>query len=620
MDATKVFRYDIAFLRAIAILSVVLYHLGIPYAKEGFVGVDIFFVLSGYLMTKIILGDIKLNRFRLLKFYKRRAIRILPALLLLIVFFYIILYLVLGIKLYDFSRFALSSTLFVSNVYYELSSGYFQPASQLNFLLHTWSLSIEAQFYIVYPIFLLLYQKLVPQASRYAIYFLYTLFAISLCCMFYSGERSQSFAFYMFHTRAWELLAGSLVFFHEKPCRRLLSLPIRRGIALLCIAVLLVSITGLFGLRYSGWPSGFTLIPVVATCSLLIVNSNLKVFQLPAVKFVADISYSWYLWHWPLIVLGTYFSLNGHWWFILLIFVLSFICGVFSFRYIETSKFLLNPIAALSTATLVVIISFLGTQIPLHKLFINPQEANLIAFHYRYPRECAAAQYGFGKTHLLSRHGFDDFDTAHLFRFSDRNPNYLLLGDCHAGMFAHTLRKLALTNQINLLQATGDDVFPAPKVKPIYRGPTELMHYIYEQYLPQQHHRIDKVILSANYASYSKKELTTYLKAVEAYFSKLNIPVLYIGQTEGYRIEYPVIETLQLKFNIQPTNYLQSYRGRANDFIKQSRISDNYIDVYKSPLVQSTDGVQSYMYDADHFAIYGTEQYIDVFQEKIFSK
>src|SRR5690606_24213618 len=106
------FRYDIAFLRAVAILSVVLYHLGIPYIEDGYIGVDIFFVLSGSLMFKIILVRLNQGTFRLVDFYRRRLIRILPALLILIIFFYILLYFVLGIKLYDFSRFALSSSIF----------------------------------------------------------------------------------------------------------------------------------------------------------------------------------------------------------------------------------------------------------------------------------------------------------------------------------------------------------------------------------------------------------------------------------------------------------------------------------------------------------------------------
>lgn len=614
------FRYDIAFLRAIAIVSVVFYHLGLPYFKDGYIGVDIFFVLSGYLMTKIILQRMAQGTFRLIDFYRRRLIRILPALLVLIIFFFILLYFVLGVKLYDFSRFALSSSIFVSNIYYYLSSGYFQPASQLNFLLHTWSLSIELQFYVLYPLLLMGLRQLTNNHERYAAYFLYGLGLLSLCCMFYYAQRDQPFTFYMFHTRAWELLAGGIVFLHEKSCRRLFSQRVRNRIALLSIVLLLVSVTGVMGMRSFGWPSIFTLVPVIATGLLIAVQSDLRLFRFSGVKFVADISYSWYLWHWPLIVLGTYFSLSRQWPYLVAVLILSFVLGALSYRFIEKSKFLRTPKWLLTTAVLVIATTFMGTQFPLHKLFTNPQEANLVAFHYRYPRELAAAQYGFGETHLLSRSRFEDFDTTRLFQFSDTRPNYLLLGDCHAGMFAHTLQQLARANNVNLLQATGDDVFPAPDVKPIYVGPTALMHYMYEHYLPENHHRIDKVILSANYAGYGKSEVEGYLDSIEAYFTKLDIPVVYIGQTESYTVEYPVVETLHLKFGINPTNYLQTYRTGANNYLKTSKIADRYIDVYCHPSLSSTNGVESYMYDADHFSIYGTEQYRDILQEKIFLK
>lgn len=620
MAVKMIFRYDIAFLRAIAIVSVVFYHLGIPYVKDGYMGVDIFFVLSGYLMTKIVLERMNEGTFRLIDFYRRRLMRILPALLVLIIFFYILLYFVLGIKLYDFSRFALSSSIFVSNIYYYLSSGYFQPAAQLNFLLHTWSLSIEWQFYVLYPLLLMVLRRLTRNHFRYDAYFLYGLSLLSLCCMFYYAQRNQSFTFYMLHTRAWELLAGGIVFLHEKSCRRLLSLRLRNVIAMLCIVILLLSVTGLFGMRSSGWPSAFTLVPVIATGLLILAQSNLKLFRFSAVKFVAAISYSWYLWHWPLIVLGTYLSFSRQWPYVLTVLFLSFVLGALSYHFVEKSKCLQTPKWLLATAVLVIVTTFMGTQLPLHKLFANPQEANLVAFHYRYPRERAATQYGFGESHLLSRSKFEDFDTARLFQFSDTHPNYLLLGDCHAGMFAHTLQKLARASNVNLLQATGDDVFPAPHVKPIFAGPTALMRYMYEHYFPAYHHRIDKVILSANYAGYGKSEVEDYLDSIEAYFERLDIPVVYIGQTESYTVEYPVVEALHLKFGIDPENYLQTYRTDANNYLKKSKIADKYIDVYRRPSLKSTNGVESYMYDADHFSIYGTEQYTDIFEEKIFLK
>lgn len=613
------FRYDIAFLRAFAVLAVVLYHFNWPFAKDGYLGVDIFFVLSGYLMTKIILGRMAQGSFRLLSFYWRRALRILPALLGLLIFFFVLLYFVLGIKLYDYSRFALSSSLFVSNIYYYLSSGYFQPASRLNFLLHTWSLSVEWQFYAIYPLLLLGLRRFSGGSSRYDAYFLYSLALLSFACLLYYASRNSSFAFYMFPTRAWELLAGGVVWLHEKRFRQLFSQRIRNGIALFCALLLMFAASGLFTMQRSGWPSALTLLPVAAASLLILAQSEARLFRWTAVRFIADISYSWYLWHWPLLVLGTYFAFSKQGSHLLAAFILSFVLGVLSYYFLERNAFLRRPKWLLVTTLLVFCTALLGKQLPPETIFLHQRDTPLIAFQQHYFKENAAEQYGFEKGHLLSRAPFEDFDTTQLYDFSDTQPNYLLLGDCHAGMFAYTLKRLAQEHGVNLIQATGDESFPAPGARPIYAGPAALMRYMYERYLPENAQRFDKVILSANYAGYPKREVQGYLEAIEHYFQQLEIPLVYIGQTESYTVEYPAIETLRRKFGVNPKNYLQRYRQQANKYLKNSTIADRYIDVYCLPSMLGANAVASYMYDADHFSTFGTEQYADLFQQTIFS-
>lgn len=620
MASKTSFRYDIAFLRALAILAVVGYHLQVPYFQDGYIGVDIFFVLSGYLMTRIIVGGIDQGDFRFIDFCRRRLLRILPALLMLIVSFFILLYFLLGTKLYDFSRFALASSLFISNIYYYLSSGYFQPSSQLNFLLHTWSLSVEWQFYCIYPLLLVGFRKLGFRKPRDVAYLLSGLFLLSLCCMFYSASRDQSFTFYMLHTRAWEFLAGGLVFVYEGSFRKRMTARVRNVAAIGCGLLLAVAVTGLLDLRMQGWPSAWSLVPVAVTSVLLLMQSDVRLFRLPPVKFIADISYSWYLWHWPLIVLAIYLSLSLDGVTVSVLFLLSLMLGFLSYRFAEKAIFLQNPKRLIIAGALVSLMAFLGVKLPLHNLFINQEEANLVAFQYSYPREQSHAQFGTGKAHLSSRAAFADYDTIALLQFSDEQPNYLLLGDCHAGMFAHTLHKLAQANGIHLLQATGDDCFPAPDAVPVFPGPSALMQYIYDVYLPAHHQKIDKVILSADYAGYSKERVEDYIDRIERYFEKWGIPVVYIGQTEGYRVEYPTIETLRLKFGIPTERYLKKNRTRANSYLNTSSIiADRYIDVYRSPVVETTDGKESYMYSADHFSIYGTEQYAGLFERYIFT-
>ena len=150
-----IFRYDIAALRALAVISVIFYHFKIFYFTGGLIGVDIFFVLSGFLMTRIIFDGFDNNTFKLLEFYKKRVYRIIPSLLFLILILSIFSFLLLFEDIQMFGRYALVSEMFVSNYFYLNNSSYFDDFSQNNLLLHTWSLGVEWQFYMLYPIVLL---------------------------------------------------------------------------------------------------------------------------------------------------------------------------------------------------------------------------------------------------------------------------------------------------------------------------------------------------------------------------------------------------------------------------------------------------------------------------------
>ncbi|TYP94646.1 peptidoglycan/LPS O-acetylase OafA/YrhL [Sphingobacterium allocomposti] len=614
------FRYDIAFLRSVAVLAVILYHLQVPGFSIGFIGVDIFFVLSGYLMTKIILGGLDNGTFQLLDFYRRRTFRIYPALLLVVATFFIILYFVLPVKLYDYSRFGLSSSLFVSNVYYYLSSGYFQPAAQLNFLLHTWSLSVEWQFYILYPLLLMGWRVVAKRKKVSDGILLLALVLLSFLSMLYFSVQKPSFAFYMLPTRVWEFVVGGLVVLYEGAFVSRLTQRVRNILALCCLMVLTAAIVGGMGISGAVWPSAWAAVPVLATGGILIAQPDLKIFRSRLTTYVGAISYSWYLWHWPIIVIAVYFGVADLWACKLAIFLLSFALATGSYYGVERSVLSrqLMPLSAL--AAVVIVGTFLGTRISLLKSVLKEDDQKLAGFFHAYPRTMAPDQFGFDRQHLLSRKSFDGFDTTALFRFSETQQNYLLLGDCHAGMFAHTLRKLARNNNVNLIQATGDETFPSPGVTSVFAGPTDLMNYVYNRYLPRHAPKIDKVILSANYAGYTKHQVATYLDSIERYFQRLQIPVVYIGQTEAYTVEYPAIENLRRKFGVEPQAYLVKYRTKVNSYLKNSSISNKYIDVYQSPLLRKGDGAETYMYDADHFSIYGTDQYAELFQKRIFEE
>ncbi|WP_300019909.1 acyltransferase family protein [uncultured Roseobacter sp.] len=303
------YRPEIDGLRTIAVVPVVLYHAGVSWMSGGFVGVDVFFVISGFLITGILFQDIQRDRFSLLTFYERRIRRIFPALFTV---FAVSMVLASGLLLWDeFNEFARSlffSTFFLANHYFMGDTGYFAGAAEVKPLLHMWSLAVEEQFYIVFPVYLLIVAKyrqswLLPLTAL--------LLVLSLVfCIILTGLNPDT-AFYIAPTRAWELLAGAL----------LAILP-RRFFAT-GLAAQIIGALGLGAIFYAilnfdhgtVFPGSAAIVPVLGTVAI-IYSSTRQVtavgafLSLAPMRFVGLISYSLYLWHWPLIVFYRFWRLE----------------------------------------------------------------------------------------------------------------------------------------------------------------------------------------------------------------------------------------------------------------------------------------------------------------------
>ena len=203
------YRPEIDGLRAVAVIPVVLYHAHMPGVSGGFVGVDVFFVISGFLITGILAGDVAAGRFSILTFYERRVRRIFPALFaMLAVSCLLALRLLLPHELEDFARSLTAAALFVSNLHFMGETGYFVGAPGTKPLLHTWSLSVEEQFYIVFPVYLYLMSRWAP---RWLLPVTVTMLALSLIWCVLMTHPQDDEAFYFTPTRVWELLAGSVL-------------------------------------------------------------------------------------------------------------------------------------------------------------------------------------------------------------------------------------------------------------------------------------------------------------------------------------------------------------------------------------------------------------------------
>ncbi len=325
----KSFRHNINGLIAWAVTAVILYHFGIPGFGGWFAGVDIFFVISGFLMTRIIVDglDGSRNPFSLVSFYLARARRIIPALLILCATLLTVGYFTLPAVDYRLLGSHIVASLgFFSNMKYLLEAGYFDTSSHDKWLLHTWSLSAEWQFYMVLPIALMVMWKIKP-GRKAATLLLLIAFIASLASSIILTPAKPSFAFYMLPTRAWEMLAGGLV---SLLANKLLLAPLHKKIIeTLGFALIIGSITLLN--TNDTWPGWHALIPVMGAVLVLIPAREGSLWTGNRIaQWLGSCSYSLYLWHWPIVVTLVYFARQDSVNAIAIGFILTLILGQLS--------------------------------------------------------------------------------------------------------------------------------------------------------------------------------------------------------------------------------------------------------------------------------------------------
>lgn len=323
------FRRDINGLRALAVAAVVAFHFGIPGMGGGFAGVDVFFVISGYLMTGIIYRRLERNTFSLWNFYLDRGRRILPALAVMCGILLVAGWMFLFPSDYKaLGKYVASAIFFISNIAFFQDTGYFDTAPTEKWLLHTWSLSVEWQFYIVYPLILAGLRKWVGDTKGRI--WLAVIGLVSFVLSVVLSKLSPAAAFYLLPTRAWEMIVGGLVFLYP-----VVYGSFSKSAVEWCGLGLIIASCVLFT-HGDVWPGWLALIPVVGT-ALVISAANQSSILLGnnVTQFIGRCSYSIYLWHWPIVV-GLHYSgkTNDSEWIVAAI-LLSALLGWLSMRYVE---------------------------------------------------------------------------------------------------------------------------------------------------------------------------------------------------------------------------------------------------------------------------------------------
>jgi peptidoglycan/LPS O-acetylase OafA/YrhL len=299
------YRPDVDGLRAIAILAVVLYHVHVPGFDGGFVGVDIFFVISGFLIGGIVFRDVDAGRYSFATFYARRAKRILPALLCMT---FVVTLLAIALldshRLRAFARSDLAALLGNSNVYYWAQAHYADLDWRLEPLVMTWSLGVEEQFYLFLPPLMLLLHRFSSRAIAPAVALLSVL---SLALSVQLVKNQPSAAFYLLPGRAWELGVGVAVALWQERRRALPGRAIADPISVAALIAIVAAIA-LFN-DDTRFPGVAALLPVIGTAVLIVTAPswlNRSILATRPMRFIGLVSYSWYLWHWPPLVLARH--------------------------------------------------------------------------------------------------------------------------------------------------------------------------------------------------------------------------------------------------------------------------------------------------------------------------
>src|SRR5690554_2789601 len=444
------YRREIDGLRAIAVLPVILFHAGFSWFSGGYVGVDVFFVISGYLITTILISEMSKGNFSIAKFYERRARRILPAL-----FFVMICcvpfawHWMVPQEFKNFSQGFVAISFFASNVLFWRKSGYFAPAAEENPLLHTWSLAVEEQFYIFFPLLLLMLWRF---GKKPIFYVIIGLSFLSLLLSEYGWRNHPTANFYLLPTRAWELGVGAIcafLMFQRTPKPN--SMAASTGLALIAYSIFFFDETTPF-------PSVYALAPVLGTALIILYSheQNLvnRILANRILVGIGLISFSAYLWHQPLLAFARIRSASEPGWALMLgLSIASLALAFITWKYIE-QPFRTKKHSFTRSRKQIFSYAVLGT-------VIFTTSGLYGHFNGGLPDRIAPSGVSFAEVNVQERirinHGLSSecvtFTTSEKCRTGD-NPSVMLWGDSYAMHLAQGLRASKSFPNQNFVQFT----------------------------------------------------------------------------------------------------------------------------------------------------------------------
>ena len=453
------YREDIDGLRAIAVLAVLGFHVMPWKIPGGYVGVDVFFVISGFLITSILWRDLESQRFSFSNFYAKRVKRLFPALLVVLLFSAAVVFTIgLPDEVRTFGLSAIFSVFYFSNHYFLSQNDYFAEGLEHNPLLHTWSLSVEEQFYIVFPILLVL---LFRKHKQRTVLILSLLAGLSLILSEVMLFWNKSASFFVMPSRFWQFMAGALIAL--KLHGREMHKAVMEGMALLGLAGIGYSI-----IFFSGdtlFPGIMALVPTLSTALVIYAGQQRglwtsRLLSIRPARFFGKISYSLYLWHWPVIVFYKLeFQPNPSSDERMFLILLSILLGYLSWKFIEQparhystqshNRMVLGGGLVTTMAIAAIGLTFLFTDGRRHR-FSEKQLSYISYLEYD-----ADPYYRTDTCFLTSNSGIADFNKDICINFHFEKPNVLLVGDSHGAQYYAALRQAVPSVEISQVNASG---------------------------------------------------------------------------------------------------------------------------------------------------------------------
>jgi peptidoglycan/LPS O-acetylase OafA/YrhL len=527
------YRPDIDGLRAVAVLPVVLYHAGVPWFGGGFVGVDVFFVISGYLITRILHDEIRENRFSLAGFYERRVRRIFPALFtVLLVCTLVAARLMLPSGFEDYGRSVIAATLFVANLYFWNDSGYFAAGAETKPLLHTWSLSVEEQFYLVFPLVPAFITRFCRGEWRAL---LLPAAAVSFLLNLWATARFPDAAFYLTPMRGWELLIGAFVALGLVP-----PFTSRPGREIACSVGLGLVLGAVFFLTAQDpFPGLWALLPCIGAA--LIIHAGLdgstmtgRLLSCRPLVFVGRISYSLYLWHWPIFVFArqmTAGALTGRQQAVVV--VLSLLLAVLSWYFVEQPFRHKGVVASRRTlfqgaGAVLLFFTVVGGVISLGHGLPARFGRKLVSLH------CDLGTYNLSTCFLKKDEPPSAWQGQRCLIGRDENPTAVLWGDSFAAHYVPGIEMIVDQRKTRILQYNAGGCAPVfdydPASHPLCRGFNGQLPELLSRY------RIRTVIMAAAWQMGldNAMSLAAVRETVER-LRALGLRVVIIGQSPRFR-------------------------------------------------------------------------------------